>query len=51
MKEFIEYLDMQTTKLENYNELLVRRLVEKIIVFDDKFEVAFKSGIKIDVTE
>ena len=27
MQEFIEYLDMQNTKLENYNELLVRRLV------------------------
>ena len=51
MQEFIEYLDMQTTKLENYNELLVRKLVEKIIVFDDRFEVIFKSSMKIDVTE
>lgn len=51
MQEFIEYLNMQNIKLENYNELLVRRLVEKIIVFDDRFEVVFKSGIKIDIAE
>ena len=36
-----------------YDEQLVRRLIEKVTVYEDKFAVEFKSdsasGIKIDV--
>ena len=32
-----------------YDEQLVRRLIEKVTVFDDKLTVEFKSGVEIDV--
>ncbi|HBG8162188.1 TPA: integrase, partial [Clostridioides difficile] len=28
---------------------LVRRLIEKVTVFDDKLTVEFKSGVEIDI--
>ena len=32
-----------------YDEALVRKLIERITVYDDKYVVEFKSGIEIDV--
>lgn len=39
----------QSCELEEYDEQLVRRLIEKVTVFHDKFAVEFKSGVEIDV--
>ena len=36
-------------KVEEYEEALVRKLIERITVYDDYFTVEFKSGIVIDV--
>ena len=36
-------------KVEEYEEALVRKLIERITVYDDYFTVEFKSGIEIDV--
>ena len=36
-------------KVREYDDALVRRLIEKITVHDDHFTVEFKSGIEIDV--
>lgn len=33
----------------DYSEDLVRRLIERVTVFDDHFTVEFRSGIEIDV--
>ena len=30
-------------------QLLVRRLIKKVTVYDERFEVEFKSGAKVDV--
>ena len=35
--------------IEEYDEALVRRLIERITVFDDHLMVIFKSGIEIEV--
>ena len=32
-----------------YDEALVRKLIERITVYDEKYVVEFKSGIEIDV--
>ena len=45
MREFLE----QQSKVTEYDELLVRRLIEKVTVYDERFEVEFKSGTKVDV--
>lgn len=40
-------LNEQSYELEEYNEQLVRRLIEKVTVFDDKLTVEFKSGMEM----
>ena len=37
------------TTLAEYNEPLVRRLIEKITIFEGKFTLEFKSGVTVDV--
>ncbi|WP_330655172.1 integrase [Diplocloster agilis] len=44
-----EFLKTQTAGISEYDELLVRRLIEKVTVYDERFEVEFKSGAKVDV--
>ncbi|MFA5640241.1 MAG: recombinase zinc beta ribbon domain-containing protein [Bacteroidales bacterium] len=47
--EMTDFLNEQSYELEEYDEQLVRRLIEKVIVHDNRIEVEFKSGISIDV--
>ncbi|NLE26631.1 MAG: integrase [Clostridiaceae bacterium] len=41
----------QPIALVQYDEPLVRRLVEKVTIYEDKFTVEFKSGVTVDVDE
>ena len=43
-REMREFLEQQSTEVTEYDELLVRRLIEKVTVYDERFEVEFKSG-------
>lgn len=45
------FLKKQPTALTEYDEQLVRRLIEKVTVYEDKFTVEFKSGVTVDVNE
>lgn len=47
--EMQQFLSEQTENIEEYDEALVRRMVEKITVYEDKFTVEFKSGTSVDV--
>ena len=47
--EVTDFLNEQSCELEEYDEQLVRRLIEKVTVFDDKLTVEFKSGVEIDI--
>ena len=49
IREMREFLEQQSTEVAEYDELLVRRLIEKVTVYDERFEVEFKSGAKVDV--
>ena len=40
-----------THKLNEYDEPLIRFLLEKVTVYEDKFTVEFKSGVTVDVNE
>ena len=44
-----EFLEEQTEKIEEYDESFVRRVVEKVTVYEEKFSVEFKSGTSVDV--
>lgn len=43
------FLNSRTVEIEEYDEQLVRRLIAKVTVFDDKFEVELKSGLSVDI--
>lgn len=45
------FLREQPTVLTEYDEPLVRRLIEKVTICEDKFIVEFKSGVTVDVNE
>lgn len=49
IREMREFLEQQSAEVTEYDELLVRRLIEKVTVYDERFEVEFKSGAKVDV--
>ena len=47
--EMQQFLAEQTEQIEEYDEILVRRMIEKITVYEDRFTVEFKSGTSVDV--
>lgn len=47
--EMTAYLNEQTCELVEYDEQLVRWLIERVTVHDDRIEVEFKSSIAIDI--
>jgi site-specific DNA recombinase len=45
------FIKKQSIFLTEYDEQLVRRLIEKVRVYEDKFTVEFKSGLTVDENE
>lgn len=48
---YVSFLDEQVEEITEYSDLLVRRLIEKITVYDEMILVEFKSGLQIEVDE
>ncbi len=44
-----QFLAEQTQDITEYDERLVRRLIEKITIYDERVTVEFKSGTSVDV--
>lgn len=49
IREMMRFLNEQPTEVSEYDEQLVRRLVEKITVYEDRFMVKFKAGTNIEI--
>ena len=49
IKELQDFIFKQKTDITEFDETLVKKLIEKITVFADHFTVEFKSGITIDI--
>ena len=47
--EMQQFLAEQRGTIQEYDEQIVRKLIEKITVHDEKVTVVFKSGMEIDV--
>ena len=47
--EMRHFLQTQTNRITEYDEQLVRRLIEKITVYDDKLIFELKSGMSIEL--
>lgn len=43
------FLNEQSCVLEEYDKQLVRRLIEKVTIQDNRIEVEFKSSMSVDV--
>ncbi|WP_324824781.1 integrase [Sinanaerobacter sp. ZZT-01] len=43
------FLEEQRCQLLVYDERLVRKLIEKVTVYENRLTVEFKSGLEIDV--
>lgn len=43
------FLRKQPTVIKEYDEKLVRRLIDKVTVHEDRFEVVFRSGMAVEV--
>lgn len=51
MADMVSFLQSEPEEVTEYSEYLVRRMIEKITVYDDHFVVEFKSGIEITINE
>ena len=47
--DLIHFIKEHDDGVAEYDDALVRKLIERITVFDDHFTILFKSGIDIDV--
>ena len=49
INELQDFIKQQPTHLEAFDETLVKRWLERIIVWDDHFTVELKSGLKVNI--
>lgn len=49
ISEMKDFLNNQTVEVPEYDEQLVRRLIERVTVYEKKFKVEFKSEMTVDV--
>jgi len=49
IKDMLDFLGEQNDTVTEYSDALVRKLIEKITVFDDRLTVEFKSGLEVDI--
>ncbi len=49
--QLCNFLKEQPSDITVFDESLVRRLIQKITVFDEKITILFKSNISVDVEE
>src|SRR5574344_1929041 len=49
--ELQKFIAAQPNKLTEFDETLVKRLIEKVSIYEDKFIVEFKSGVTVNVKE
>ena len=49
MNDMIFFLDEMPTMLTEYSDVITRRLVEKITIYDEKIVVELKSGLRMEV--
>ena len=43
------FIQETSTELAEYDELMVRKYIKEIDVFDDKFRFYFKAGVEVDI--
>lgn len=49
--ELQDFIGGQQSEITEFDESLVRKLIQQITVYDDHFTVRFKSGLEVDINE
>lgn len=49
LMELEEFLENQELEIERYDEDLGRKLIEKIVVYEENLKVVFKSGLEVEI--
>ena len=49
INELNEFIEQRDSELTDFDESLAWRWLKEIVVWDDRFSVELKSGIKVDV--
>lgn len=44
-----EFLRSQIMEVTEYDEELVRKYIKQIKIYDNRFEITFKSGIEVNI--
>lgn len=51
LDELQDFIGSQQSEIIEFDEILVRKRIQQINVYDDHFTVRFKSGLKVDINE
>ena len=51
MKEISEFLEKNSDKINAFDDILAKRITDKVSVFDDRIVFRFKSGMEIEVEQ
>lgn len=49
IQDLQDFIRFKPTTITEFDEVLVKRLIEKITVFEERFTVDFKSGVTIEI--
>lgn len=49
INELTEFIQQQDSELTEFDESLARRWIKEITVWDDRYSVELKSGVRIDI--
>ncbi len=49
INELNEFIEQQDSELTDFDESLARRWLKEIVVWDDRFSVELKSGVRIEI--
>lgn len=49
INELTEFIEQQDSELTEFDESIARRWIKEIVVWDDRFSVELKSGVKMEV--
>ena len=51
IQDLQDFIHQQPTTITEFNETLVKRLITKITVFEDRLTIDFKSGVTVEIKE
>ena len=49
IREMQDYLSSQTSEITEFEEKLVKHLLDRVTIYEDKMTFAFKSGVSVEI--